>query len=256
MFPSRAGQGGTVRMGGRQRMGGEAEGCPKHPGEAEGIVDEAGGPHPDLWPRPSPCPPPQSPLQGADVSPYFLFLLLFLLQLEGLHGPLHPDDGLHMVLKPVALHVGISTLDFVEHPEKSPERHRSERGWGGRWPKGSCRWGGGAVGRKEVVWAHPGTGVAPLTFSAGKDTLALHTPRRLWGPLGAGIRTGVENGLPPVTLGLYLELRSRTVAGSLPRAASDLQRGRNDDGRVPTLHASQRLAWQGSPSQRAPFPLP
>lgn len=92
---------------------------------------------------PVPPNPPQSPLQGADVSPYLLLLLFFLLQLEGLHRPLYPDDGLHMVLKPVALHVGISTLDFVEHPEKSPKdtsqsrvkagRPRAARGAEGRW---------------------------------------------------------------------------------------------------------------------------
>lgn len=35
------------------------------------------------------------------------------------------------------------------------------------------------------------------------------------------------------------------MAGSLPRAASDLQRERSDDGRVPTLHPSQVAAWLG-----------
>lgn len=48
------------------------------------------------------------------------------------------------------------------------------------------------------------------------------------------------------------------MAGSLPRAANDLQRDRNNDGRVPTLHPSQgasrlgrealppSLTWMGS----------
>lgn len=61
----------------------------------------------------------ESPLQGAHVSSQlFLFLLLFLLQRVGLHRPLHPD-GFHVLLEAVALHVGIPTLDLVEHSEES-----------------------------------------------------------------------------------------------------------------------------------------
>ena len=78
-----------------------------------------------------PLPPrPESPLQGPDVSPQLLLLLLFLLQLEGLHRPLDPDDGLHMVLQPVPLHVGISTLDLIEHPAEAPENMGIRAGGG------------------------------------------------------------------------------------------------------------------------------
>lgn len=67
-------------------------------------------------------------MQGADVSPD---VLLLLLQLEGLGRPPHPDHGSHVVLKPVPLHVGISTLDLVEHPGESPE-DTGVRAGGGR----------------------------------------------------------------------------------------------------------------------------
>ena len=50
----------------------------------------------------------------------------------------------------------------------------------------------------HLCWA--GVGVLP----AGKGALALHVPRCLGAPLGASARAGVEDGLPPVTLGLYL----------------------------------------------------
>lgn len=70
---------------------------------------------------PPPPPRPESPLQGPDVSPQLPHLLLLLLQLEGLHRPLDPDDRLHVVLQPVPLHVGISTLDLIKHPAEAPE---------------------------------------------------------------------------------------------------------------------------------------
>lgn len=73
---------------------------------------------------------PESPLQGPDVSPHLLLVLLLLLQLQGLRRPLHPDDGLHVVLKPVPLHVGISTLNLIKHPVESPEDPGQSRGRG------------------------------------------------------------------------------------------------------------------------------
>lgn len=87
----------------------------------------------------------ESPLQGADVSPYLLLFLFLLLQMEGLHWPLHPDNGLHVVLKPVSLHVGISTLDLVEHPEESSEDTGVRAGGGGlpRGPQYECIQGRG-----------------------------------------------------------------------------------------------------------------
>lgn len=54
---------------------------------------------------------------------------------------------------------------------------------------------------------HPGKGQVPLTLSAGKNALALHVPRWLRSPLGDGVGAGVEDGLPSITLGLYLKLR-------------------------------------------------
>ena len=43
-----------------------------------------------------------------------------------------------------------------------------------------------------------------LTLPAGKNALALHAPRWLGHPLGASVWAGVERGLSPVTLSLYL----------------------------------------------------
>lgn len=91
-------------------------------------------------------PRPESPLQGPDVSPQLLLLLLFLLQLEGLHRPLDPDDGLHVVLQPVPLHVGISTLDLIKHPAEAPEDMGIRAGGGGQWEGGTLRGWSGAEG--------------------------------------------------------------------------------------------------------------
>lgn len=88
-----------------------------------------------------PLPPrPESPLQGPHVSPQLL-LLLFLLQLEGLHRPLDPYNGLHVVLQPVALHVGISTLDLIEHPAEAPEDVGIRAGGGGWGHHERMEWG-------------------------------------------------------------------------------------------------------------------
>lgn len=140
----------------RDSKGGEeAEGCPNPLERPRGKVTRLEAPIQTCCLAPA---PPPSPLQGADVSPYLLLLLLFLLQLEGLHRPLHPDDGFHMVLKPVALHVGISTLDLVEHPEESPEDTSQSRGKAGRlraagggwWPRG----GGVSASRDRAGTSH------------------------------------------------------------------------------------------------------
>ena len=110
-----------------------------------------------------PLPPhPESPLQGPHVSPQLLLLLLFLLQLEGLHRPLDPYDGLHVVLQPVALHVGISTLDLIEHPAEAPEDMGIRAGEAGG---GTLRGWSGAEGRRCLQGAqylsHSRQGKAP-----------------------------------------------------------------------------------------------
>lgn len=162
------------------RVGG-GRGVPQTPWRGRREEGQHRRPHSDFLPW-------ESPLQGADVSSQLLFL-----QLEGLHRPLHPDDGLHVVLKAVPLHVGISTLDLVKYPEESPEDMGSEQG--GR-DHGGLRLG--------ALGASPGESWVPFTLSAWKNALALHTSRRLGGPLGACIWAGAEDGLPPITLGFYL----------------------------------------------------
>lgn len=158
--------------------GEEAEGGPQPLGEAVGGLE---APIQTCCLAPAPH-STQSPLQGADVSPYLLLLLLFLLQLEGLHRPLHPDDGLHMVLKPVSLHVGISTLDFVEHPEDSPENTGQSRGKA-RQPRAAMgaegRWCGRIQGKGWYL-SHSLQGKTPW-------------PSTL--PGGSGVRLGPAFGL-------------------------------------------------------------
>lgn len=105
------------------------QGVPQMPWRGRRKVWQGRGPHPHCCLAPlATC--PESPLQGPDVSPHLLLVLLLLLQLQGLRRPLHPDDGLHVVLKPVPLHVGISTLNLIEHPVKSPEDPGQSRGRG------------------------------------------------------------------------------------------------------------------------------
>lgn len=147
------------------RVGG-GRGVPQTPWRGRREEGQHRRPHSDFLPR-------ESPLQGADVSSQLLFL-----QLEGLHRPLHPDDGLHVVLKAVPLHVGISTLDLVKHPEESPEDMGSEQG--GR-DHGGLRLGalGASPGESEYL-SHSLHGKMPWL-----STL----------PDGSGVRLGPAFGL-------------------------------------------------------------
>lgn len=94
-----------------------------------------------------------------------------------------------MLLEAVALHVGIPTLDLVEHPEES-------QGCGSETEELRKQ----ARPESEGPEGRP----VPLTLSAREHALALHTPWRLRGALGGCTWAGVKDRLPPVTLGLYL----------------------------------------------------